>query len=103
MSEMLKKIIYYSNIIKNDRSLYSILAATTAELGELAAEVSVVNGDYPDSKSSNDKIPGEIADVLICLIDLLNKSNPDFQLSTFEIIVDQKLEKWNKVYNKGEK
>jgi hypothetical protein len=52
------------------RSLYSVLAATQSELGELSEEVAIESGDsYKDH--GPDGIQGEAVDMLIAGLDLL--------------------------------
>jgi NTP pyrophosphatase (non-canonical NTP hydrolase) len=75
------------------RSLYSVLAATQSELGELSEEVAIESGDsYKDH--GPDGIQGEAVDMLIAGLDLLYVNNRNITEAELIAIARPKLEKW---------
>lgn len=75
------------------RSQYSILASLTSEVGELAEEVAIANGDSY-KKPGIDGILGEAIDVLICAYDLIRRTHPNVTEAELDIYARQKVEKW---------
>jgi hypothetical protein len=75
------------------RSLYSVLAATQAELGELSEEVAIASGDSY-KEAGPDGISGEAIDLIISGLDLIYVNNPNVTEAELLAIAKPKLEKW---------
>jgi hypothetical protein len=75
------------------RSLNSVCHATTAEMGELAEEVSIAMGDSYKTPGP-DGINGEGVDLIISGLDLLYVNNRNITEAELMAIAKPKLEKW---------
>jgi NTP pyrophosphatase (non-canonical NTP hydrolase) len=75
------------------RSLYSVLAATQSELGELSEEVAIESGDSY-KEHGPDGIQGEAVDMIISGLDLLYVNNRNVTEAELLAIAKPKLEKW---------
>lgn len=75
------------------RTLYSVLASVTAELGELAEEVAIKSGDSY-KKEGPDGVIGEAIDVIIAALDIITISNPELTEDEIARMAQLKCEKW---------
>ena len=75
------------------RTAYQILAHLTSEVGELAQEVAIVEGDsYKDA--GEDGIIGESIDIIICCLDMIRSQNPKITEKQLVEIATTKINKW---------
>lgn len=90
---MLRTIRDYCDAVQNDRDLHEIFYHAEEEMFELKQEID--NGD-----TGEDGIVGEAVDVILCMVDIINRHKPN--ISNLEImhIVVQKCEKWERLYGK---
>lgn len=84
--------------IKNDRTVYDVLASINSELGELAEEIRIKYGSSY-KKPGVDGIFGEGIDVILCVIDILYVDNPNISKDDIISKVTEKLTKWEKCEN----
>lgn len=75
------------------RSTYSVLSHLMSEVGELAQEVAVAQGDHYKSHST-DHIVGEAVDVLLCALDLIHAHDPSITEKDLVAIATSKGTKW---------
>jgi NTP pyrophosphatase (non-canonical NTP hydrolase) len=75
------------------RSLNSVCHATTAEMGELAEEVSIAMGDSY-KQPGPDGITGEAVDLIISGLDLLYVNDRNITEAQLLAVAKPKLEKW---------
>lgn len=75
------------------RNKYGVLAHLMSEVGELAQEVSISQGDAYKTHSK-DHIIGEAVDVLLCVLDLIHVHNPYFTEDDLISIAKNKGDKW---------
>ena len=96
MSEVIHKI----RNIPVSRTVESSFVYATSELGELADEV--LSGLNMSIKpNSEDGILGECVDVMVCMLDIIQLSYPQFSSTELSMLIDRKLlEKVNKWSNK---
>ena len=92
------EILRVGQMIQDDRTPTNVFLQLSEEVGELATELSIMEG-YSKKQPGPDTISGEAVDVVICAIDLIYKV---YGLSEGEIeeIIKKKLHKW---VNKSEK
>lgn len=92
---MFKQIQKVSQSINNDRTPQDVMCSTMEEVGELAKEVNI---EFSNSKKTpgSDGVVGEIADCVVCLIDLLYVTHPELTEENFSQIIQNKLEKWKR-------
>lgn len=92
---MFKQIKKVSESINNDRSPQDVMCSAMEEVGELAREVNI---EFSNShkKPGKDGVVGEIADSIICLMDLLHITHPELTEENFSQIIQNKLEKWKR-------
>jgi hypothetical protein len=65
------------------------------EMDELSDEIAIVNkGDTPGV----DGVIGEAVDIVVCLIDLIYKNNPNITTAQLQDIIKNKCDKWLRVY-----
>ena len=87
--------------LKNRRTHYSVFSKIVEEVGELALEVGIVNGDSY-KQAGIDGVVGETIDVIASCVDLiyvhLKKENPDMTIIEINDLMDKimtaKLHKW---------
>jgi hypothetical protein len=81
--------------IKDDRNQYKVLASATEELGELAQEIRVANGDSykPEGK---DGVVGEAVDLIACALDLIYITKPNITSAELNDMLRPKCAKWLK-------
>lgn len=110
MSNMIKRILKSSNKVDNGRTPYYLLAKCMEEMGELATEVAVEEGDGY-KKAGKDGVIGEIVDTITSLTDLaylhLRKENPDITIDEIHDVLHDtvipKLHKWESKVWKNQK
>jgi|SRR5271157_419630 len=76
----------------NLRTRYSVLTSTMSELGELAEEVMISEGNSY-KEQGEDGIVGEAIDTILCLLDLLHK-NCNLTEKELDAIAKKKCDKW---------
>lgn len=75
------------------RTPYSVLSSTMSELGELAEEIMISQGNSY-KKPGVDGIVGEAIDTIVCLLDLIHVVDPELTEGDLEDIAFPKLSKW---------
>jgi NTP pyrophosphatase (non-canonical NTP hydrolase) len=75
------------------RTVYGIMAHLMSEVGELAQEVAISQGDSY-KQHSTDHIIGEAVDVLLCVLDLLHVVDPNITEAQLSVIAEAKGIKW---------
>lgn len=75
------------------RNLYGVLSHLMSEVGELAQEVSIAEGDSY-KQHSTDEVIGEAVDVLLCVFDLLHVLDPRITEEQLKEIASAKGSKW---------
>lgn len=101
MSNMIKRILKSSNRVDDGRNSYYVLSKCMEEMGELATEVAVSQGNGYKTVGK-DGVIGEIADTIATLVDLayleLRKDTPEITIDEINEIlyktVVPKLFKW---------
>jgi len=82
------------------RTKYSILASGMSEMGELAQEVMIEQGNSYKG-AGVDGIVGEALDVICCLFDLIHKCDPNITEEELAAYTRIKCAKWvSKVQNR---
>ena len=85
--------IKVDGIQKTPRTEYSVLSSAMAELGELAEEVAINNGNHY-KLADVDGVVGEAVDVIITVLDLLHVHNPSITAQYIDEYAAKKLLKW---------
>jgi len=75
------------------RNQYSVLAHTTAELGELAEEVAIARGDSY-KQEGEDGVVGEAVDLIVCAVDMIYVTKPSMTEEQILELVRAKCGKW---------
>lgn len=75
------------------RTLYSVLTSATSELGELAEEVMIAEGNSYKAPGK-DGIVGEAIDTIQCLLDIIHLANPKLRESDINAMMQAKCNKW---------
>ena len=95
MSDSLVSMVRrYSDQIKNHRTIETIHTALCDEVTELSEEV------YTDVPGV-DGVAGEAVDVLLCCLDIIFKSRPDWSEEDIVNYAKKKCEKWKGKYSNG--
>lgn len=84
---------YANNFERKKRTLYSVLSSVTSEVGELAEEVAIKNGDSY-KKEGADGVVGEAVDVIIAALDLIWIADPTLTERCIGKIAEAKCAKW---------
>ena len=79
--------------VENRRTKYSILASTMSEIGELAEEVMIDQGQSYKMAGS-DGIVGEAVDSILCLLDLIHVVDPELTEAELNELAAAKCKKW---------
>jgi NTP pyrophosphatase (non-canonical NTP hydrolase) len=85
--------IKVDGIQKTPRTDYSVLSSAMSELGELAEEIAISNGNHYKS-ADVDGVVGEIVDVLVTLLDLLHVHDKTITEEYIVSYAEKKLNKW---------
>lgn len=84
----------------SDWSIFHRLAKLTEEVGELA-EATIHHHGCSPHKKMKEPIEGEVADVVICAIDILSQSYPELSINDLMVVLAAQLQmkndKWRKV------
>jgi NTP pyrophosphatase (non-canonical NTP hydrolase) len=89
----LKTVSIIADGLHPTRSTYSVFTSATSEVGELAEEIAIANGDsYKDP--SVDGVIGEAIDVIITLLDLIHVYDPTFTEEDLNNYATKKAKKW---------
>ena len=91
MNDLIALVRTYSERVKNDRTVDDILEYLHNEVEELDGEV--IGYDRGE-----DGIPGEAVDVMLCALDMIYKSAPDWTDEDILAYAKKKCEKWAKKY-----
>lgn len=78
---------------EKDRTAYSILASVTSELGELAEEVAINQGQSYKQRGA-DGVLGEAIDVIVAALDLITFVYPEVTEEQINTIAKRKCDKW---------
>lgn len=81
------------DIYDPNRTRYSILAHAQSEMGEVAQEVTIVEG-HSYKKASVDGVVGEAVDTILALVDLIYRHQPDITEAELVSIAQLKGRKW---------
>jgi NTP pyrophosphatase (non-canonical NTP hydrolase) len=76
-----------------ERTQYSVLAAAVSEMGELAEEVAIEQGDL-SKQTGPDGVIGEAVDVIAAVVDLIYLTNPNITEKELSEMVNAKCCKW---------
>lgn len=76
-----------------ERSMYSILASSMSEMGELGQEVSINQSESYKEKGS-DGVIGEAIDVILCMYDIIYKENKNITEEELNSYAMKKIQKW---------
>lgn len=87
MKDLVALVRTYSERVKNDRTVEDILEY-------LHDEVSELDGEVIGYDRGEDGIPGEAIDVMLCALDLIYKSAPDWTDQDIVAYAEKKCEKW---------
>lgn len=93
MGDIIQAKLSASEEVVNNRTVYSSLAKAQAELGELAEEIRIKQGDSY-KEAGEDGILGEAVDTISPIIDILYLDNPDITAEEIETAFMKKLQKW---------
>lgn len=86
------QVLRVGQMIQDGRSSTDVFLQLSEEVGELSTELSIEKG-YSKKAAGPDKIPGEVADIIICAIDLLYVAC-GWSEEQIEEKIRQKLQKW---------
>lgn len=90
---MTRQVFEVCNRIDNGRTHQDILAHAMSEVGELAEEVMIAQGrSYKEA--GKDGIIGEAVDVMLCMFDIIHRTNPSITEDEIMMIMNKKLLKW---------
>lgn len=87
---LIQKTFETSDRIENGRSLLRILAHTMSEMGELAEEIAIADGNHYKQPG----IVGEAVDLIVCALDIIHKYDPSVTEEDLIKIAVRKLAKW---------
>ena len=90
---LIQKTFETSDRIENGRTLTKILAHTMTEIGELAEEILIEEGQHYKT-AGEDGIIGEAVDGILCLLDIIHKHDPTVTEEDLIKIAVRKLAKW---------
>lgn len=76
-----------------NRTRYSVLAHAQSEMGELAQEITIVEG-HSYKTASVDGVVGEAVDTILALVDLIYRHQPDITEADLIAIAQLKGRKW---------
>lgn len=80
------------------RTRYSVYASAQSEMGELADEIRILEGDLnkevgPDGVIG-EAVVGKAVDVIACMLDLIHVHDPDVAAGVVHSLMQNKLQKW---------
>lgn len=75
-----------------NRTMYSVLASTMSELGELAEEIRIVEGNHYKTKTEG--VVPEALDTISCLLDLIHVCDPSLTQLDLVRLLSPKMNKW---------
>ena len=75
------------------RTRYSVYASAQSEMGELADEILILEGDL-NKEVGPDGVIGEAIDVIACMLDLIHVHDPDVAAGVVHSLMQNKLQKW---------
>jgi NTP pyrophosphatase (non-canonical NTP hydrolase) len=90
---MIEQVFATSSAIKDDRTIYQILAYLMEEVGELSTEINIQQG-YSYKSVGKDGIVGEAVDCMVCLLDIIHQVNPTITPDMLSSMASIKLAKW---------
>lgn len=77
----------------HNRTAYSIFSHAMSEMGELAQEIMIVEG-HSYKHAGKDGIIGEAIDTIMCLLDIIHKTDSNLTEKDLEHIMTVKAQKW---------
>jgi hypothetical protein len=92
MKDLIELVRSYSEKIENGRDSGYIFEGLREEVDELEAEVFGYD-------AGPDGIPGEAVDVILCALDLIFKSTPEWTNEDIVAYAEKKCEKWARKYS----
>ena len=93
MTTVVNQVLKASGEIVTDRTLSSVLLHMVTEVGELAQEIQIDDGDSYKT-AGDDGVIGEAIDVIACALDIICLHDPDITEETLTVIMHDKLQKW---------
>jgi len=90
---VVKQILATSRAVSGPRSKYAVLSKAMEEMGELAQEVMIDEGDHYKPKGK-DGVIGEAVDVIVCMVDMIYGMDNSITEDQIQEIVAKKLVKW---------
>lgn len=95
---LIQKTFDTADRIDNNRSLLKILAHTVSEMGELAEEIAIADGNHY-KQAGADGVVGEAVDLIVCVLDIIHKHDPTVTEEDLIKIAVRKLAKWESSVN----
>lgn len=93
MTTLINTILATSRRIRDNRTKYMVLAKANEEMGELAQEVLIAEGDHY-KPAGKDGVIGEAIDLIVCATDMIYGVNPNITEEELVAILEKKLAKW---------
>lgn len=90
---MIRTILNTCKKIKNSRHPYSVLCSVTEEVGELAKEIIISQGDSYKTADVDGPI-GESIDIILAATDMIYLHQPDITDEELLELTKKKLHKW---------
>ena len=94
--KVLDKTLEVCRRIENSRDLKSIFNHAKGEIEELHDEIVNVEIGKPEGP---DGVIGEAVDVMLCMVDIIYKRNPDITKEQIFEVICSKLDKWELLYS----
>lgn len=94
--QVLDKTLEVCQRIENSRDLSSIFNHAKGEMEELNNEIVDFNLGRPEG---SDGVVGEAVDVMLCMVDIIYKRNPDITKEQIFSVICNKLDKWERLYS----
>lgn len=96
---LVKKTFAFSDAIENDRTISDIIEHAMTELGELSME-NIIEKGRSYKAPGKDGIVGEAVDVMLCMLDIIRKAEPEMTEEALMEIVQPKLQKWKETQHR---
>lgn len=90
---LISKTFEASDEIQDSRTRFRILAHCIEELGEMSEEL-VIDKGLSYKSPGKDGVIGEGVDLILCVLDLIHKTDPTVTEEDLEAIAVKKIAKW---------
>lgn len=94
---MIKEILEVCKRINHNRTMMSVHDHANSEMYELLEEIMNVDKGLPEG---SDGVVGEAVDVILCMVDVIYKRDPNITEEQILKVALKKLAKWERVYGK---